>query len=121
MARERDRHGAAFVVGATLGGVVGAVWGLLNAAEGGREARAALGRRIDAAADRLVVAAADLEVTARRWLARAELASPGREAPVLAVPDGHAVWDPATAGDDDGGDPLLAAVEGAGGPDEVIG
>jgi hypothetical protein len=114
----RDRHGTAFVVGATLGGVAGAVWGLLNATETGVQARAGLGRRVEAGADWLVVAAAELEVTARAWLARVEVAPPGPPGPELALPDGHEVWDPA-AGDPDPA--LLPVVEGAGGPDETVG
>ena len=116
----QGRHGTAFVVGATLGGVAGAVWGLLKATETGEQARAAFGRRVEAGADWLVVAAAELEVTARAWLARAEVAPSGASVPDLALPDGHEVWDPATAAGTP--DPaLLAEIEGAGGPDETFG
>ncbi len=122
--RERERHGTAFVVGATLGGVVGAVWGLLNATETGEQARAALGGRLEAGADWLVVAGAELEVTARQWLAREELAASGGEARELAVADGHAVRAPAPvpalAIVHDGADSVFPEVAG-GGPDEVIG
>ena len=121
MAQGRERHETAFVVGATLGGVAGAVWGLLNATETGGQARAALSRRLDAGADWLVVAAADLEVTARQWLAREELASVGDEVEEFAVPDHRAVGDPAMAEDDGADGSVVPEVEGAGGPDEVIG
>ena len=114
----QQRHGTAFVVGATLGGVAGAVWGLLNATETGAAARAGLGRRLEAGADWLVVSAAELEVTTRAWFARKRFAA---EEPVL-PPDDHHVWDPATAAaaaEDAAG--VLPVVEGAGGPDEVVG
>ncbi len=66
----RERHGAAFVTGAMLGGVAGAVWGLLNATTTGAEARVALGQAAEETLDRLLQAAADAEVSVREWLAR---------------------------------------------------
>lgn len=115
MAREPHRHGTAFVVGATLGGVAGAVWGLLNATETGDQARAALGRRLEAGADRLVVAAADLEVSARQWLARGELSAPAGVAYAMR----EAAAEP--AGGVAAVEPALPEVEGAGAPDETVG
>ncbi len=69
-ANTRERHGAAFVTGAMLGGVAGAVWGLLNATETGADARAALGRATEDAVERLLHSAADAEIAAREWLSR---------------------------------------------------
>lgn len=70
MTDARERHGAAFVTGAMLGGIAGAVWGLLNTATTGAEARVALGQGAQEALDRLVLAAADAEVTVREWFTR---------------------------------------------------
>lgn len=117
----QERHGTAFIVGATLGGIAGAVWGLLNARETGAQARSGLVQKFDAGADWLIVAAADLEVTARTMLAGNERASPNSAAAESGGADDHTVWDPATVEVSHEEREVLPTIEGAGGPDEVIG
>ena len=66
-----ERHDAAFVVGAVLGGVAGAAYTLLNAPQSGGETRAELAARWSGLADRLAAEAADLDGAIRRLTAGA--------------------------------------------------
>jgi YtxH-like protein len=56
-----ERHDAAFVVGAIIGGAAGATYALLNAPQAGRRTRAQLAEGLDAIAQRLLDAATALQ------------------------------------------------------------
>lgn len=63
-----ERHDAAFVIGAVLGGVAGGVWAMFNAPRTGAETRAALAEQTARTLDRIVVGVLDAEETVRASL-----------------------------------------------------
>ena len=65
-----ERHDAAFVVGAILGGVAGATYTLFNAPQAGAQTRAQLAERRDAVAERLAAAIAEVDGRVRRLVAQ---------------------------------------------------
>lgn len=67
-----QRHDAAFIVGAVIGGVAAGAYALFEAPQAGTETRAQLAERGDALAERLAQTTAEVDGRVRRWLARAE-------------------------------------------------
>ena len=63
-----ERHDAAFVVGAVVGGVAGAVYALFNAPQAGERTRAELVARWNDAAERLAQGVAALDEGVRQLL-----------------------------------------------------
>lgn len=67
-----ERHDAAFVVGAVVGGVAAGVYALFEAPQAGSQTRAQLRERGDAVAAQLGQATAEVDGRVRRWLVRAD-------------------------------------------------
>ena len=65
MTQPKERHTAAFVLGAALGGAVGAVIGLMNAPRPGTETRADLTERWHDVEERAAQEVANLETEVR--------------------------------------------------------
>lgn len=65
-----ERHDAAFIVGAVVGGVAGAAFALFRAPQAGAQTRAQLAERRDAVSNRLAAGIAALDERARRLVAR---------------------------------------------------
>ena len=61
----RERHAAAFVIGATIGGAIGAVYGLLNAPRRGIDTRISLTERWHDMGERTAHEIAHLETEVR--------------------------------------------------------
>jgi gas vesicle protein len=69
MAKERQRHTVAFVIGAALGGAIGAVYGLMNAPRRGEDTRATLTERWHDVGERTAQEIANLETEMRDRIA----------------------------------------------------
>lgn len=67
-----ERHDAAFVVGAVVGGVAAGVYALFEAPQAGSQTRTQLQERRDAIGEHVAQATADVDGRVRRWLVRVD-------------------------------------------------
>jgi len=67
-----ERHDAAFIVGAVVGGLAAGAYALFAAPQAGSQTRAQLRERGDADAERVARTTAEVDERVRRWLARAD-------------------------------------------------
>lgn len=74
-----ERHDAAFIVGAVVGGLAAGVYALFEAPQAGAQTRAQLQERGDAIGEQAAQATAEVDGRVRRWLVRAD----ERAAPLL--------------------------------------
>lgn len=67
-----ERHDAAFIVGAVVGGLAAGAYALFAAPQAGSQTRAQLWERGDAVAEQVARTTAEVDERVRRWLARAD-------------------------------------------------